>query len=426
MYNDKIKNIIIEFYIDSKDFNGIPFQKLLNILDIETELFQLSLKELYTDNLIDIVSSNYVANPHIKQFSNLNRVRLLEEFDEIEKLKACYFYPSVYLMSNIENNIFKQYNKKPYSKNLAQGYGQLDFQSFDISILEFYRNDPRYYYQCNDIQGSIYIQSEHEENFSFESGKIYLQSFSFSYSKEHNQRCVAVFNKYLSDLSEEHQLVWKHKEIKNDFKLHPVYIQHSIMGEFSDYISLTDAFLEEMKIINAMSVLMKKPNFFKKTYNNDEIPEFSFLLKPTLKEYNDFIHLLDKLMSENLNKDFFENDILLEYDEIRSDNKIEVKRKGTVQLLNEWLNKYFTSEKQGHIKDIIPIIKKIRKLRQSPAHSIKQNIFDNKYYKEQRELLNKDYIGIRTIRLIFANHPNVKLNPPKIYDSIFKGKILDY
>lgn len=426
MYKDKIKNIIIKFYLDSKDFNGIPFQKLLNKLDIETELFQLNLKELYSDNLIDIVSSNYTANPYIKQFSNLNRARLLEEFDEVKKLKACCFYPSVHLMSIVEKNIFKQYDKKPYSEILAQGYGQLDFQSFDISILEFYRNDPRYYYQCNDIQGLIYIKSEHENNFSSESDKIYLQSFSFSYSKDHNQRCVAVFNRYLSDLSEGHQLIWKHKEIKNDFKLHPVYIQNSIMGEFSDYISLTDAFLEEIKIINAMSILMKKPNFFKKTYNNDELSEFSFLLKPTLKEYNDFIHLLDKLMSENLNKDFFENDILLEYDEIRSDNKIEVKRKGTVQLLNEWLDKYFKSENQGHIKAIIPIFKKIRKLRQSPAHSIKQNIFDNKYYKVQRELLNQAYIGIRTIRLIFANYPNIKLNPPKINDSIFKGKILDY
>jgi hypothetical protein len=83
VHKDKIKNAIIEFYISSKDFNGIPFQKLLNILDIDTTLLQLTLKKLYADNFIDIVSSNYVPNPHIKQFSNLNRAKLLEEFDEM-------------------------------------------------------------------------------------------------------------------------------------------------------------------------------------------------------------------------------------------------------------------------------------------------------------------------------------------------------
>lgn len=294
-----ITNIIIDFYLNSNDFNGISFQTLLKKLNCTSEILQNDLQKLFIDGLIDIVSSNYVPNPHIKQFSNLDREKLLNEFNELNKLKSCYFYPSVLLMKTVDKVYFNKYEGKPYLKDLALGYGQLEFKSFDMSILEFYRNDPRYYYSCNDIQGVIYIVSEQENNFNSESDKIYIQSFSFCYSEDYNQRYVAVLNRYLCDLSEEHQLMWKNKEVKNTFKLNPVYIQNSILGEFSDYISLTDAFLEEIKIINEMCNLMNKPTLFKQSYLNKNLSEFSFLLKPTLKEYNNFIHLLDKLLSDN-------------------------------------------------------------------------------------------------------------------------------
>lgn len=423
---NEIKNLIIDFYLTSNDFNGIPFQALLRQLNSTSIDLQSVLQQLFNEELIDIVSSKYVPNPHIKQFSNLDRTKLIGEFNEIDKLNYCCFYPSVLLMQSVDKNRFNKYDGKPYLMNLALGYGQLEFKSFDMSILEFYRNDPRYYYSCNDIQGVIYIASEQESNFNSEADKIYLQSFSFSYNEDHNQRYVAVFNRYLCDLSEEQQLLWKLKEVKKSFKLHPVYIQNSILGEFSDYISLTDAFLEELKIINNMCVVMNKPVLFRESYVNKNLPEFSFLLRPTLKEYNNFIHLLDKLISDNINKDFFQNDILLEIEEEIDDGRIAVRTKGTLQLLGEWLDKFFKSENQGHINEIIPIFKKIRKSRQKPAHYIDENKFDNIYYSEQRKLLKDAYTAIRTIRLIFTNHPKVKMNPPKIHDPIFYGKILDY
>lgn len=421
-----VTDIIIGFYLNSNDFNGIPFQTLLKQLQSTPEVLQNDLQQLFIDGLIDIVSSKYVLNPHIKQFSNLDRKKLLNEFTEINNLNFCCFYPSVLFMQAVDKSLFNKYEGKPYLKNLALGYGQLEFKSFDMSILELYRNDPRYYYSCNDIQGVIYIIHEQENNFNSESDKVYLQTFSFCYSEDYNQRYVAVFNRYLCDLSEEHQLLWMNKEVKNTFRLNPVYIQNSILGEFSDYISLTDAFLEEIKIINKMCALMNKPTLFKQSYVNEDLPEFSFLLRPTLKEYNNFIHLLDKLISDNINKDFFEKDLSLEQEEERKDGKIIIKYKGTIQLLNEWLDKFFKTNNQEHIKEIIPILKEIRKLRQKPAHTIEENKFDNTYYSEQRKLLNNAYKAIRTIRLIFANHPNVKLNPPKIIEPVFYGKILDY
>ena len=52
--------------------------------------------------------------------------------------------------------------------------------------------------------------------------------------------------------------------------------------------------------------------------------------------------------------------------------------------------------------------KNIRKLRQSPAHAIKEDVFDQKYFKDQRQLIIEAYDAMHTLRLIFQIHPNAK------------------
>ena len=67
----------------------------------------------------------------------------------------------------------------------------------------------------------------------------------------------------------------------------------------------------------------------------------------------------------------------------------------------------------------------VRKLRQKPAHAVNENIFDLKYFKEQRQLIIDAYNSVRTLRLIFANHPKVKKNPPEIGERLERGEIWD-
>ncbi len=47
---------------------------------------------------------------------------------------------------------------------------------------------------------------------------------------------------------------------------------------------------------------------------------FGFLIRPTLEEFNAFVHTLDKLLSENINRDFFGNEIAFETETVRSAN----------------------------------------------------------------------------------------------------------
>jgi hypothetical protein len=173
-----------------------------------------------------------------------------------------------------------------------------------------------------------------------------------------------------------------------------------------------------------MCTAMGKPFLFHKDFDGNNKPQnFSFLFRPTHKEYYDFVGLLDKMMSDNINKEFFGKDISCEDEITRSDGKIEVKAKGTIRLLEEWINKYYTPQGQESIENIFRAFRKVRKERQRPAHAIDDDKFDQKYFTDQRLLLDEAYGAIRDIRLIFANHPAVKVANIDIPQVLYEGKI---
>jgi hypothetical protein len=74
---------------------------------------------------------------------------------------------------------------------------------------------------------------------------------------------------------------------------------------------------------------------------------------------------------------------------------------------------------------MISTFKKVRKLRQKPAHKVNTDSFDQDLFKEQRDIVVNAYVSVRTLRLILANHPEVRINPPKISKQLFKGEIWD-
>lgn len=74
---------------------------------------------------------------------------------------------------------------------------------------------------------------------------------------------------------------------------------------------------------------------------------------------------------------------------------------------------------------MLDTFRKVRQLRQKPAHAINNNNFNQEFFKQQRDIIIKAYDAIRTLRLILANHPNVKKNPPRISEHLYKGEIWD-
>ena len=195
-----------------------------------------------------------------------------------------------------------------------------------------------------------------------------------------------------------------------------------MVGEWPERESIFIAFLEEIHQINEMCKKIGWPPFFKKEIASHEKPrEFGFLIRPTAKEFHGFVLLLDKLTSENINTDFFRRKIALEYETDRGDGRVSVQRKGTITLLDDWVKAAVKLPDPQPFDEAIAALKKIRKIRQTPAHKLEDNLFDLKYFHEQRELIRDAYTAVRTIRQLLANHPRAKGHD--IPDWLYEGKI---
>jgi hypothetical protein len=290
---------------------------------------------------------------------------------------------------------------------LALGEPQLLPISFDLTVLEFYRNDPRYDYYCDDISGSItFLDSKDSAPDTPEHDKVLLQTFGFSHDEQF-RRAIAVLLRYLHDLSPEHQQIWNAKRLTGDYRLHPDYHRSAILGDYYEGISIFEAFLLETSTIACMSVAMGRESLFRGVPERPR--EFSFLLRPTQKAFDDFVQLLDKLMSDNIDLKFFQGEVSLEREEPMNDGRIRVTTKGSIQVMEEWFRAKFRPKDDPTVfDDIFKAFREVRKLRSRPAHTVDDDVFDQAYFAQQRELMIRAYNAVRTIRLLLSNHPKAK------------------
>ncbi|MFQ5796647.1 MAG: AAA family ATPase [Candidatus Bipolaricaulia bacterium] len=396
---------VTEFYLNSGDFNGLPIREITHEFGLEREGLENLLTSLIREGTVSLNFGDIHPNAHIKAFDEEPAETQIEKLQRLDLEHVCAYPTKSHLQEVVDVSV---YQDRPFTLRLALGEAQLSFKAFDLAVLEDYRNDPRYYYTNNDISGTLSVTEEHFKSKGMPaSDKVLLQTFGFAYDADFN-RAVAAFLRYLAGLSPEHQQIWNAKLLEGDYKLHPDYYKIT-MGAWPEGISIFDAFVVELYHINEMCKLMSRPPLFKRDLRDDKKPkELSFLIRPTSKEYRDFVHTLDKAISENINRKFFQNEVPFEYEEVRKDGKVIVRQKGTILILDEWLRQNFTPNDENLFEEMINTFKEIRRLRNRPAHAIDDNTFDQKYFKLQRELIKKAYEAIRTLRFIFADHPNVK------------------
>lgn len=408
-------NIIFDFYINSKDFNGIPLQNLRSKFP-EKELLEI-VEELIKEGNVTISTSN---NPHIKLFPEKSIEDQLSEFEQNKGLICLYPSPS-YLKKYIDPDKLKN---EPFTRQLLLGKAQLEPIFFDLSVLDIYSTDPRYFIHSTDYSGSISIKDEFylDDNVP-DKDKISLDTFGLGYKKD-GERVIAVFLRYLIDLSTEHQQIWNTYKLTEKCFIDPDYYKNTILGEFAERVSIYNAFIEELFQINEMCKLMGKPPLFKRDFKDKRPDDFKIIFKPTLKNFKDFVLVLDKMISENINKDFFKGEIKLEDEITRKDGKTIVIPKGTIRLFKEWLESHFKPEEEQFFETIFHTIKSVREGRMDPAHKINENVYDKIYQDKQNELILNAYTAVRHIRLAFSNHPNVK--DYKVPEWLYEGKIRRY
>ena len=159
MFNEDILRSIVNFYIDSLDYNGILVSEISRTCNTSEEELLNQLSSLIIDGLVTLTFSSVFLNPHIKAFPDL------ETHEQVKKLKSESFdgicaYPTAECLKK-----FKKANKhrgKPYSRRLFLGEPQFEPVYFDLTILEKYLNDPRYVVQNDDYSGSIYSKDEYD------------------------------------------------------------------------------------------------------------------------------------------------------------------------------------------------------------------------------------------------------------------------
>ena len=409
---ESIVSIITNHYLKSNDFNGLPVYDFAEVTSYKYVNSIDLLRELIKNDVINVADSKTDENPHIIRYGFEPIEMQLEKITKLPDNHLC-FYPSAKYLENVIDKF--EFNTQPYTLLLALGNAQLSYKSFELSVLERFRNDPRYYYTNSDIGGSIFYNEGNAPN-----DKTMLETFGFSYNEKFD-RAVAVFIRYLADQKPEQQAYWKSFEFEEEYHLHPGYYNNSI-GNWPEKQPICEAILDEIEIINKMCILMNRPPLFNSAFSGNARPKnFSFLIRPTLKEYNDFILVFDKILSDNINKKIFLNEV--EYELI--DPLGQKIQKGTISLLEEWFNKYFRTSDRKPLDDAFKTIKEIRKLRQKPAHIIQIDIFDQKYFHEQRQLIIRGYEAVRIIRQCLYNHPLVR-EKVDIPDWLWEGKIWDF
>lgn len=432
---ERIENIVYDFFVASSDFNGIPLRNISEKLNIDYENSIDIIKELVKDNIVSIQSS---TNPHIIGFQHYpidSQIHILEEAKKIKEVVHSFgeitissedteypicLYPSKSYLQKKRD--LADFGNALYTKQLALAEPHLTPIFFEIEVLDRYFNDPRFDFKFEDYSGQIScLYDENENPIVREEDQIFLKTFGLGFD-ENGDRLAVVYLRYLKDLTPEHQIYWKSRQKTGNCKMLEEYHQNTIQGNWTFSYSIFSGFIGEQKCINDLTKLIFTKPLFRKSFENENRPkEFTFFFTPTLKNYNDFILLLDKMISENINKDFFEGKVdFFEFKELEN-GLVERQSKGTLQLFEEWLTSVFNVKGDGTVSELFKPLRKIRKERQSPAHRINENQYDRQLIEKQKIIMDDIYLVFRNLRNIFHQHP--KARDFEIPDWLENGKI---
>jgi hypothetical protein len=272
---------------DNEEFNGFAVVSL----GLDVEQLRTMLRQLITDQLASIHLGPH-PNPYIKALPAYPPEVQIAALGELGHLNGVIAYPERRHLEGVVE--LHDFAGRPYTLRMALGDAQLDPVFFDLSVLERYRNDPRYYYSTNDISGRIGVTDEHYETGTMsESDQVLLESFGYGFD-ESLHRAVCVFLRYLARLTPEHQQIWTASELGEGYKLHPAYYTSAIRGDFYEGESIFNAFREELTQLQRMSEAAGLQPLVRETLGDRRPANLTFLIRPTLKELQDFHATLDK------------------------------------------------------------------------------------------------------------------------------------
>jgi hypothetical protein len=419
---NRLVEIIYEHFAQSRDLNGVSLPRLARRLKVGPETIKRRLRRLLEEGKITLAFESNSVNPHIKRLPDLPIEAQISKMENEEASGICA-YPSASVATARVGGAFSD---RPYTRQLAMAEPQLRPVFFDLPVLERYFRDPRYRCFFGDSQGYIGIGDQaYASEETQECDKISIQTFGIGYTPKRH-RVVVVFLRYLSDLSAEHQRYWSAHEVNEECTMNSDYERATIWGMWPENFSAYAAFIQEQVEINKLCELIGKPHLFKQTYEDYQRPIlFCSMLRPTQACFDDFVHLLDKMISDNIDKGFFCGDIPTEEENVRKDGSVEVRQLGTLTLLERWLKRHYrTRDGEDVSAETVAPFKRIRKSRQPVAHVIRKDEYDLSLPEKQDELLEEIKNGLTRLRWVLSSHPDAcSHRPPEWLDS---GRIVFY
>lgn len=394
-----VLDAIVEAYLSSGDFNGLPIR---GTLPAEWSLPEVT--SLVLDGRVQVVTEEDFPNPHVRPWpSRRPPESQVDSFLEAAAPNGplCCLYPTPLAM--LDQPLPKMAGR-PYTEAMARGRGTLELAFFEMAAIETYRNDPRYHFRYDDFGVDFGIgDAAYMDDSEPDRDKIHTVKAGFAYDAAGLadravliRRYVCVFHCDLARMTSEHQQrmkTWEHDG--NEVVPHPTWWQMQ-MGEWPDRIGPFDKILVEIQALNEIWTLGYGAALFRRV---DRPREWGWVLRPSTSEWDAFVHATDKLLSENLNTKALDACGAPSVD-------AEGNPAGTLKRLELFLTTRSTASAEN-VREVMKPLRDVRRLRQVPAHAIAEPVTDSGVFARQRELLRDVAGSLGALRWFMSRHPKV-------------------
>lgn len=395
---------VIEHYLGSHEFNGLPVGE-------STGPYQ-NAEGLLREGLVQLVTTTDYMNTHIRPWVKDDRDRQVSELAAVSRgeLMGC-LYPTPAAMEAHGPTVT---HSEPYRDRMTLGHGTLELVFFELAAVEGYVNEPAFSFTFSDdgFRFTTATDFDHTDDdlLAFEAGYAYDHTVDYQ-GDEPIRRYWCAFLHDLVKLPARHQLrLSTFERAPDDLFPHPDWWDREIGGRWLDVIGPFTKILWELKAINDVWSIAFQASLFGTV---DRPRAWGWVLRPTTGAWNEFIHLTDKLLSDNLRHEGLDAAGAPKTD--GDGNQL-----GTLTRLQALLVSVSRKATTESVRFVLEPLREVRKQRQGPAHKIADTVTDANVVNKQRDLLRDVAESLQAIRSFAQTHPKVRAadwNPPQYIDN---------
>lgn len=390
---------IINFYLESRDFNGLAILPSPESHD--------GARSLIADGLVQLVTGSDYLNTHIRPWVRSDWERQLDELHQVVRgeMGGCLYPTAAGMAARAEP---PKAPGKPFLERLLRAEsGTLDLAFFEMAAIESYLNDPAFQFRLGDDGFQFADAPDLTDDLDFDDLTL-LKEAGYAYDhrvdpkgEEPIKRHWAALMCDLAGLPSQHQQRIRTYELVNPdpgIEPHPIWWGR-MMGHWPESIGPFTKVLLEMSAINDVWDLAFGAALFKST---ERPPTWGWVLRSTSRDWEGFILTTSTLLVDGLS--------------VKGLDAAGAPKKngagdtvGTLNRLGLLLEaKTSPSTTSEGIRRLLAPFHEVRKERQAPAHKLNENVHEPLILNRQRDLLMRVTETLIQIREFVSTHPKVR------------------